>query len=245
MQKLKLFIFELEKYLGIALILTLTFFAKTLWQPSVVFGATEENANATETMKEKPFIQTVVTKSSFNEKTEEQTEIIPRKTVYQDDPETEAGDDKILDEGEDGSIKKVFKVTLYHGKEYSRELVSEVTAPTKDKKISRGTKIVWKTIQTADGEIRYWKKMRVYATHYDSDCPGCDMVTATGMRQGKGVIAVDPKVIKLRSKVYVPGYGTAVAGDTGGAIKGNIIDLGFEDAKTAGWHAQYVDIYLL
>ena len=65
------------------------------------------------------------------------------------------------------------------------------------------------------------------------------------MRQGKGVIAVDPKVIKLRSQVYIPGYGKAVAGDTGGAIKGNIIDLGFEDARTAGWSARFVDIYLL
>ncbi len=39
------------------------------------------------------------------------------------------------------------------------------------------------------------------------------------------VIAVDPKVIPLGSKVHVEGYGTAIAGDTGGAIKGNKIDL--------------------
>lgn len=87
--------------------------------------------------------------------------------------------------------------------------------------------------------------MRVYATHYDSRCNGCDEWTAIGMRAGKGVIAVDPKVIKMRSKVYIPGYGMAVAGDTGGAIKGNIIDLGFDDARTAGWSARFVDIYLL
>ena len=65
------------------------------------------------------------------------------------------------------------------------------------------------------------------------------------MRQGKGVIAVDPKVIKMRSNLYIPGYGKAVAGDTGGAIKGKIIDLGFDDAKTAGWYAHYIDIYLM
>ena len=109
----------------------------------------------------------------------------------------------------------------------------------------RGTKIVWKTLDTADGPIQYWKKMRVYATHYDQHCLGCNEWTAIGMRAGKGVIAVDPKVIKMRSKVYIPGYGMAVAGDTGGAIKGNIIDLGFDDAKTAGWSAKFVDIYLL
>jgi 3D (Asp-Asp-Asp) domain-containing protein len=87
--------------------------------------------------------------------------------------------------------------------------------------------------------------MRVYATHYDSRCLGCNETTAIGMRAGKGVIAVDPSVIKMRSNVYVPGYGKAVAGDTGGAIKGNIIDLGFDDARTAGWSARYVDIYLI
>jgi 3D (Asp-Asp-Asp) domain-containing protein len=87
--------------------------------------------------------------------------------------------------------------------------------------------------------------MRVYATHYDQHCPGCNEWTAIGMRAGKGVIAVDPTVIKMRSKVYIPGYGMAIAGDTGGAIKGNIIDLGFDDARTAGWSARFVDIYLL
>ena len=114
-----------------------------------------------------------------------------------------------------------------------------------NKIIARGTKIVWKTLQTPEGEIRYWKKMRVYATHYDSRCPGCNDWTAIGMKAGKGVIAVDPSVIKMRSSVYIPGYGKAVAGDTGGAIKGNIIDLGFDDARTAGWTARYVDIYLM
>jgi len=185
-------------------------------------------------------------RSSFTEKLQEETEILQKKVVYQDDPETEAGEEKILAEGKDGKETKIFKITYdKEGQEYQRELVSAETTPSVDKKILRGTKIVWKTLDTPDGQIQYWKKMRVYATHYDSHCPGCDEWTATGMRAGKGVIAVDPKVIKLRSKVYVPGYGVAVAGDTGGAIKGNIIDLGFEDAKTAGWRAKFVDIYIL
>lgn len=191
------------------------------------------------------FEQPITTKSRFSEKLEEQTEVILKKTIYEDDPETEAGEEKILEEGEDGKRIKIIKITFYEGKEYSREIAQEEVTPAKDKKILRGTKIVWKTLQTPDGEIKYWKKMRVYATHYDQHCLGCNEWTAIGMRAGKGVIAVDPKVIPLRSKVYVPGYGFAIAGDTGGAIKGNIIDLGFEDAKTAGWSARFVDIYLL
>ncbi|MFA5932698.1 MAG: G5 domain-containing protein [Microgenomates group bacterium] len=188
--------------------------------------------------------QPIKTDSQFTDKTVETSTAIPYKTIYKDDPETEAGTDTVLEEGVEGKKTIITKITYHEGTEYEREIVATETTDPKDKIISRGTKIVWRTLETADGEIRYWKKMRVWATHYDSHCPGCNEWTSIGMKQGKGVIAVDPKVIKYRTKLYVPGYGMAIAGDTGGAIKGNIIDLGFEDARTAGWHAQFVDIYL-
>lgn len=229
----------MERYLGIILIVALTFFARL--QTPAILG--ESSPSPKETL---PVNQPITTESSFTQKLEEETEIISKKIVYQDDPETEAGEEKVIDEGADGKKVKIIKVTsTKDDEEYSREIVSVETTPAKDKKILRGTKIVWRSLQTPDGEIKYWKKMRVYATHYDSRCPGCNEWTAIGMRAGKGVIAVDPKVILLRSKVYIPGYGQAIAGDTGGAIKGNIIDLGFDDARTAGWSARFVDIYLL
>lgn len=189
--------------------------------------------------------QPIETLSRFTTEIEELTEIIPRQTTYKDNPEIEAGIEEILEEGFDGQKITVTKISYYDDEEYSKDIVEEKLIEPKDKIISRGTKIVWHTLDTADGQITYWKKIRVYATHYDSRCPGCNEWTATGMRAGKGVIAVDPSVIKMYSKVYVPGYGMAVAGDTGGSIKGNIIDLGFNDARTAGWSAQFVDIYLL
>lgn len=229
----------MERYLGILLIITLSLFSETVFQTPTVLG----ESSSSETL---PVNQPVVTQSSFTESLEEEIEVLSKKIVYQDDPETEAGEEKILEEGVDGKIIKIIKIIfVVGGEEYSREIISSETTQPQDKKILRGTKIVWKTLQTLDGEIKYWKKMRVYATHYDSTCPGCNEWTAIGMRAGKGVIAVDPKVIPMRSRVYIPGYGVAVAGDTGGAIKGNIIDLGFDDAKTAGWTARFVDIYLL
>jgi len=246
----------LERYLGIILIVVVTFFARNFWQSPAVLG--QSSPSPTQTL---PVNQPVTTESSFTEKLQEETEVLSKKVVYEDDPEMEAGEEKVLEEGKDGKKVKIVKITYYksastsgepeptpevkQGEEYSREIVSVETTQPKDKKILRGTKIVWKTLDTPDGAIRYWKKMRVYATHYDSHCLGCDEWTAIGMRQGKGVIAVDPKVIPMRSKIYVPGYGMAIAGDTGGAIKGNIIDLGFDDAKTAGWSARFIDIYLL
>ncbi len=208
------------------------------------------NVSASEPTDEQNYItldlpQPLVTESRFEEKFITQNTPIDFKTEYKDDPEVEAGEESVIQEGKDGKTIKTIKITYYDGKEFDKDLIkTETIAPT-PKIISQGTKIVWKTLQTADGEIRYWKKMRVYATHYDSHCPGCNDWTAIGMRAGKGVIAVDPSVIKMRSSMYIPGYGQAVAGDTGGAIKGKIIDLGFDDAKTAGWSARYVDIYLM
>lgn len=231
----------MERYFGIILIFAVTFFAKNLWQSPAVLG--DSSPSPTQIL---PINQPISTESSFTEKLEEEVEVLPKKWVYQDDPETEAGEEKVLEEGADGRRVKIIKIT-YHkdGSEYERETISTETTPAKDKKVLRGTKIVWKILDTPDGQIKFWKKMRVYATHYDSRCLGCNEWTAIGMRAGKGVIAVDPKVIPLRSKVYIPGYGIAVAGDTGGAIKGNIIDLGFDDARTSGWSAKFVDIYLL
>ncbi|WP_040285236.1 G5 and 3D domain-containing protein [Sporosarcina koreensis] len=73
------------------------------------------------------------------------------------------------------------------------------------------------------------KVMYMNATAYTAHCTGCSGITATGINlaanPGMKVIAVDPGVIPLGSKVWVEGYGYAIAGDTGGAIKGNRIDL--------------------
>ncbi|MBT2757064.1 LysM peptidoglycan-binding domain-containing protein [Mesobacillus foraminis] len=73
------------------------------------------------------------------------------------------------------------------------------------------------------------KEITVSATAYTADCKGCSGTTATGVdlkaNPNQKVIAVDPSVIPLGTKVHVQGYGYATASDTGGAIKGNKIDV--------------------
>src|SRR5699024_1038926 len=73
------------------------------------------------------------------------------------------------------------------------------------------------------------QSMTMEATAYTAKCDGCTGVTATGIDlnadSNKKVIAVDPSVIPLGSRVHVEGYGEAIAGDTGGDIKGNRIDV--------------------
>jgi 3D (Asp-Asp-Asp) domain-containing protein len=82
------------------------------------------------------------------------------------------------------------------------------------------------------------RQLTVSATCYD--LPGR---TATGMPVGRGVVAVDPSVIPLGSRLYIPGYGNGVAADVGGGIRGNIIDLWFPTyAECAGWGRRTVTI---
>jgi 3D (Asp-Asp-Asp) domain-containing protein len=75
--------------------------------------------------------------------------------------------------------------------------------------------------------------IEMLATAYTADCAGCGGMTAIGRRAGKGIVAVDPRVIPLGTHLYIPGYGIAVAGDTGGDIVGNRIDLGFDSWREA------------
>jgi len=81
------------------------------------------------------------------------------------------------------------------------------------------------------------RTLTMVATAYTANCAGGSGVTATGIdlkaNPNQKVIAVDPNVIPLGSKVYVEGYGTAIAADTGGAIKGNRIDVFIPDYRSA------------
>jgi 3D (Asp-Asp-Asp) domain-containing protein len=88
--------------------------------------------------------------------------------------------------------------------------------------------------------------LHMLATAYTAGCYGCTGVTASGLRAGFGIIAVDPAVIPLGTKVFIPGYGRAVAADTGGAILGHRIDLGF-DSRTAAvrFGRRTVTLYVL
>lgn len=92
--------------------------------------------------------------------------------------------------------------------------------------------------------------MTVTATAYTAYCEGCSGTTAYGINLRENphmkVIAVDPNIIPLGTKVWVEGYGYAIAGDTGGAIKGNKIDVFIPSHDQAmQWGVKKVKIKIL
>ncbi|MFS0576974.1 3D domain-containing protein [Sporosarcina sp. 179-K 3D1 HS] len=94
------------------------------------------------------------------------------------------------------------------------------------------------------------KEMTVTATAYTAYCKGCSGTTAYGIdlraNPNQKVIAVDPRIIPLGTKVWVEGYGEAVAGDTGGAIKGNKIDVFIPSHSSAmEWGVKKVKLRVL
>ncbi|ANV74229.1 hypothetical protein BCM43_27610 (plasmid) [Bacillus thuringiensis] len=105
----------------------------------------------------------------------------------------------------------------------------------------------WVNLSAEDTGIEFYVEATAYSVE---GSPPHERITAAGIDIGKNpnikLIAVDPKVIKLGTKVWVEGYGDAIAGDTGGAIKGNKIDVLFPTEKQAReWGRKKVKIRIM
>ncbi|MDR3686284.1 MAG: 3D domain-containing protein [Coriobacteriia bacterium] len=164
---------------------------------------------------------------------------------------------RIIRHGSVGSVMRIYRSLVVSGIEGSSTLTAEnvVVKPV--------TEVV--AVGTGDGSTRrqlavahisaqlirastlpQGRHINVIATAYSAEEPGASSGTATGPRCERGIVAVDPNVIPLGSHLYVPGYGYAIAGDTGGMINGRHIDLCFNSLfEVNSWGKRHVTIVVL
>lgn len=207
-----------------------------------------------------PSLDTALTASDTVEITrvEKVTDVVAEEqsfsVVKKSDDTLKKGTEKVVEEGEPGVIEKHYEVILENGEEVDRKLIKEaVKKEAKEKVVAIGTKVEVPQATTVaskpqkssspnlvsrSGKESSGKTLYMRATAYNWDCNSCDGrgLTSTGYNlknNPHGVIAVDPNVIPLGTRVYIEGYGHYVARDTGGAVKGNKIDIHMPTKKQA------------
>ena len=137
----------------------------------------------------------------------------------------------VIREGQNGEKEVKYLVTLKDGVKVASKPIS---AQVVKQPVNRVFLITHPNQLASRGGMPF-KRVSMVATAYAPFVCGGSRSghTCTGVMAGKGIIAVDPRVIPLGTKLYVEGYGFCVAGDTGGAIKGARIDLGFDTYRQA------------
>ncbi len=165
-------------------------------------------------------------------------EVQDLKLVYKEDASMPAGTAKVLQEGVQGVDEVLYEYVFKDGEPLSRSEIDRTTLQEPlDKIVACGKKAAAHPVAG-----NYSKAMTVTATAYTHT----GNRTATGTVARVGVIAVDPRVIPLGTKVYVEGYGYATAEDTGGAIKGNKIDIFLNsESQCRNWGRKSVKLYIL
>lgn len=134
--------------------------------------------------------------------------------------------EKIISLGKEGKIEEEWKLLYINKKLEEKKLLNKKVLVKKGTTIYEITSPVLKNLKLTSATFRVKKSLILTATaYYPWEGNGVDDITALGWKAIKGVVAVDPKYIPLRTPLYIPNYGFAIAGDTGGAIKKYRIDL--------------------
>lgn len=158
-------------------------------------------------------------KEPFSVRRVSNVETMPMKYVRWYDSKMNSGTEKVIYNGTHGKEIVTVDEYLCGDTVIHRDVVSRYTVEAG----TVGAKRCGDRTNTV-GRVVYMEATAYHPT--DGDGLG---ITATGTKAGRGTVAVDPDVIDLGSSVYVPGYGMAVATDTGGDIIGNRIDLCMEE----------------
>jgi 3D (Asp-Asp-Asp) domain-containing protein len=168
-------------------------------------------------------------------------ERIPYDIRYVPEQSAARGQVVVWKPGTGGVRERIFHLLYEDGTLVSRVLVSDsLLKPAADEALAVG-----KSIYRGGAMNEFYMEATAYSpTVQETD--GNPWMTASGMKSGRGVVAVDPKVIPLGTKLYVEGYGYAIAGDTGGAIKGDRIDVFFYSSdEMVRWGRRWARVFVL
>ena len=186
---------------------------------------------------------------------------IPFETKTVRDSSMDISESKIVTKGENGIKCETFEVVLENGVEVSRELIAdEITKKPVAQVKAVGTHTDAKRNIEKAQDFSYSKVITCNATAYDLSFQSCGKrpgdpgygITASGTHAKYGTVAVDPRVIPLGTRMYIESadgsfvYGYCVAEDTGGAIKGNKVDLFFNSySECMQFGRRSVNVYIL
>ncbi len=226
-----------SKYLGGAVVLGVG--TTVLYVPEFSFPHIYDNAGSA------LWEETAAVPASRSEVMEVNVQIedytVPYETEYQESQDLLPGMSRVEQEGIEGSRRKVIR-TVSIGGEEDRQMIYQFQLASPKKKV------IVQNSQPVTGEQLDINKLNISrsfqgeatAYTYTGYC------TASGLYPRVGLVAVDPGVIPLGTMLYIEGYGYAVAADTGGAIKGHIIDVFFNTVKECvDWGRRPVQIYIL
>lgn len=169
----------------------------------------------------------------------EQEAETPPETEYIDDRSLAAGIEVVESQGTPGREKIVSAASKANDPAAKRELGRERLHRGDKKIVRRGVAL---SVKTPEGYKRYSKKLTCEATAYVAT----GHKTSLGLVPYEGIVAVDPDYIPYYTKMYIPGYGIAMAGDTGGDMIHHRIDL-FMDSyqKAIRFGRRDVEVYIL
>ncbi|MGO0121640.1 ubiquitin-like domain-containing protein [Desulfothermobacter acidiphilus] len=151
------------------------------------------------------------------------------------------GETRVVAPGTEGEALERWEIVRYDGQIKEEKLIDkQVVRPPEARVVEVGT---LQEVSRGGENLRFSRVVVMRATAYSYDA---GYYTATGIPVRRGIAAVDPRVIPLGTRLYVEGYGYALAADTGGAIKGNAIDLFFPtSSEVYNWGVKYVKVYVL
>lgn len=172
------------------------------------------------------------------------TEKIPFTVEHKPDPYLAKGRAAIHQRGRDGLRLKVVRDLMENGR-----LVRSAVVKTQEVKPPTAEVIYYGTgtpISRGGPVLQFSEAIPMLSTAYWPDPAWSNGYTSTGLKAQYGIAAVDPRVIPLGTRLYIPGYGFAIAADTGGAIVGDRIDLCYDTAAQAdNWGVRPVTVYIL